>query len=91
MSKWKAAFYESVASALAFGGALVLGFGLFPLLNPIQWNLNWGKEYAVAAYLSASSGVLTMYLAWCLTRCVQKCKKEESQRQVADPAKEGPF
>jgi hypothetical protein len=78
----KASSYESLASCLAFAGVLVFGFAIFPLVNPVQWELNWGREYAVPAYVCAVLGPLTMYLAWCLSRWAQSRQMKEKAASV---------
>jgi hypothetical protein len=65
--------YESVASTLALGGVLMLGFGMFPCLNPMWFD----QGYLLASLFSFVSSFPILWIAWRLSRQAHAIRKEE--------------
>src|SRR4051794_22368543 len=80
----KRSLYEGAAWVLALGGALMLGFGLFPCLNPIQWRVNLGPRYLPASLFSFAASFPIMWIAWRLSRQAQALQDEEQSSKQTE-------
>jgi hypothetical protein len=67
--------YEIAAVALVLGGAVMLGFGMLPYLNPIQFKFIFGSGYRAASIASVPASILIMMSAWLLSRKSQRLKQ----------------
>jgi len=66
---------EIAGVAIACGGVVLFGFGVFPLVNPIQWRLNVGDAYLTASRGSLAASLIAMSIGWRLSCLVQRAKK----------------
>jgi len=58
--------HEILAVVLALGGALLLGFVYYPILNPVQYRLTPGPEIALwQRYVLGTLATILMFtMAW---------------------------
>ena len=66
---------EVAGVAIACCGVLLFGFGVFPLVNPIQWRLNVGDAYLMASRGSLAASLIAMSIGWRLSCVAQRAKK----------------
>jgi hypothetical protein len=73
--------YESLAQVLALVGALALGCGGFPCLNPIQFKLTFGEKASPILWmgLGVPAALLTLFGAWYFTSKAKRLKREEQE------------
>jgi hypothetical protein len=74
----RSSVYESIASLLALLGAVLFGFGLCPVLNPIQFRMNLGPAFLPAMIFCLPASLMLMWIAFRLSRQAQRLKESEA-------------
>jgi len=77
---WRTSHYEAAAWVIALIGVVLFGFGIFPCVNPIQWDSNFGPDYLLASMISLVASIGVLWIAWRLSREGQRLKHEEKER-----------
>jgi lysylphosphatidylglycerol synthetase-like protein (DUF2156 family) len=71
--------YESIAASLAVVGAIALVTVYYPILNPVQFSLDFGQDNASLSryFIGTPVSLLILTIAWHFNSNARKLKKEE--------------
>jgi hypothetical protein len=69
--------YEVAAILLALVGVVMFGFGIYPVVNPIQFGLDLGPGYLPASLFSLVGSIVVLWIALRLSRESQRIEAIE--------------
>jgi hypothetical protein len=75
----RSTIYEVTGALLAFCGALVFGFGIYPHVNPMQFKLDLGPSYYAASLACIPTSLIMMAIGLLLSKQAQRIKRDEER------------